>query len=109
MKKVIVIAAFAAAVAVAGCRSGEPAPLGAGSSFGTLVFRQDLASSEKVSYIRSQALWDPETQTLLFSRPNNNFWTFDAVTNVNLTLPGREVDLVNLYETKYGPWEAPQE
>lgn len=107
MKKILIIAALAAAVA--GCNTEDPA-LGAGSPpIGTVVFRADLERSEKVGFIRSQALWDPGTQTLMFSHPGNNYWTFDAVTNVNLTLPGREVDLVRLYEAKYGPWEAPTE
>lgn len=115
----IAILAFAAALVAVGCTSEDPS-LGAGSSYvGTLVFNQDLTNyvakaeaslDRKAAFVRSRSLWDSRTNVLMMSGPvQNNFWTFDAVTNVNLTAIGREAELVDLYEEHYGALEAPVE
>lgn len=118
MKKIAILA-FAAAILAGGCTSESPS-LGAGSSYiGTLVFNHDLTNyvakaeatlDRKAAFVRSRSLWDSRTNVLLMSGPvQNNFWTFDAVTNVNLTVMGREAELVGLYETNYGTLDAPEE
>lgn len=49
MRSMLVIAAIAAAAALAGCQSESAAPLGAGSTIGTLVFVRDMPKYSPVA------------------------------------------------------------
>lgn len=107
MEKIVnpIFAAIAIAVAlVCGCSSEDPS-LEAGSSsyVGTLVFNNDLRLVNKAAFVRSRTLWDSGANVLMMSGPvQNNYWSYVAVTNVNLTVVGREAELVSLYESRYG-------
>ena len=49
MRSMLAIAAAAAVAALAGCRSESAAPLGAGSTIGTLVFVRDMPKYSPVA------------------------------------------------------------